>query len=257
MPSRRKRGSGRTLRKTYRSPGGPPLAPASPSPRTRSRLESSTPGGMVIVSCLLFLFTPLPSHEPQYFSTTEPVPPHVGQRTCCCILPRMVDTTCTVTPRPPHVLHVLTEAPGATPLPVHVPHVSRCVIRIFFSPPKRAVWKSISRSKRRSSPSVGPLRRRPAPPAPAWPPKKVSKMSPRSKSCMFGAPWPLTPASPNWSYRARRSLSDSTEYASLIAWNFSFASSVGLTSGCHCRADFLYAFLMSFSSAFLWTPRRL
>ena len=47
--------------------------------------------------------------------------------------------------------------------------------------------------------------------APAWPPKKVSKMSPRSKSCMFGAPpAPLTPASPNWSYRARRSLSDST-----------------------------------------------
>eukprot|EP00964_Phaeocystis_antarctica_P047709 scaffold27616_cov64-Phaeocystis_antarctica.AAC.7 len=24
-------------------------------------------------------------------------------------------------------------------------------------------------------------------------------------------------------------------------WNFSFASSLGLTSGCHCRADFLYA----------------
>ena len=82
-------------------------------------------------------------------------------------------------------------------------------------------------------------------------------------------------------------------------WNFSFASSLGLTSGCHCRADFLYAcipkggasagqagrgraselasgrgnaartchdagcvqvaltFLMSFSSAFLCTPRRL
>ena len=33
-----------------------------------------------MVSCLDFWLTPLPSHEPQYLSTTCPVPPHVGQR---------------------------------------------------------------------------------------------------------------------------------------------------------------------------------
>mmetsp|Transcript_4507 Transcript_4507/g.7468 ORF Transcript_4507/g.7468 Transcript_4507/m.7468 type:complete len:206 (-) Transcript_4507:428-1045(-) len=203
MPSRRKRGSPVTLRKTYRSPDGPPFGPESPSPRTRSRLPSSTPGGIVIVICLLFFCTPFPSHVPQYFSTTVPVPPQVGQRACCCMRPRMVLTVCVTTPRPPHVLHVFTDAPGATPEPVHVPHVSRCVMRIFLLPPNSAVEKSISRSKRRSSPWVGPARRRGPPPGPpAAPPKKDSKMSPRSKSCIPGPPPPapcLTPAMPNWS----------------------------------------------------------
>merc|ERR1719502_443290 len=68
-----------------------------------------------MVSCLDFLFVPFPSHVPQYFSTTVPVPPQVGQRTCCCMRPRMVFMLCTTTPRPPQVLHVLTEEPGATP----------------------------------------------------------------------------------------------------------------------------------------------
>mmetsp|Transcript_24806 Transcript_24806/g.72706 ORF Transcript_24806/g.72706 Transcript_24806/m.72706 type:complete len:262 (+) Transcript_24806:621-1406(+) len=256
MPSLRKRGSAVTLRKTYRSPDGPPLGPASPSPRTRSRLPSSTPGGIVIVICLLFFCTPLPSHVPQYFSTTLPEPPHVGHRACCCILPRIVCTVCVITPRPPHCGHVVTDAPGATPLPVHVPQVSRCVMRIFFWPPKRAVLKSISRSNRRSSPCVGPLRR--APPPPCCPPKKDSKMSPRSKSCIPGpgppAPGPRTPATPNWSYRARMSGSESTWYASLICWNFSLAPSSWLTSGCHLRAACRYAFLISLSDACLPMP---
>merc|ERR1719238_714550 len=108
MPSRRKRGSGATERKTYRSPAGPPFGPASPSLRTRRRLPSSTPGGIVIVSCFDFLLVPLPSHEPQYFSTTVPVPPHVGQRPCCCMRPRIVLTVVTTTPRPPHVPQELT-----------------------------------------------------------------------------------------------------------------------------------------------------
>mmetsp|Transcript_34007 Transcript_34007/g.84756 ORF Transcript_34007/g.84756 Transcript_34007/m.84756 type:complete len:262 (+) Transcript_34007:766-1551(+) len=256
IPSRRKRGSAGTRRKTYKSPAGPPLGPASPSPRTRSLLPSSTPGGILILICLLRFCTPFPSHPPQYFSTTLPAPPQVGHRTCCCILPRMVFTTCVVTPLPPHVPQVLTEAPGATPLPVHVPHVSRCVIRIFFCPPKRAVEKSTSMSKRRSSPCVGPRRR--APP-PACPPKNDSKISPRSKSCIPGPgppppPAPRTPATPNWSYRARISGLESTWYASLIDWNFSFAPGSWFTSGCHLRAACRYAFLISFSDACRATP---
>ena len=75
----------------------------------------------------------------------------------------MVFTVCTTAPRPPQVPQVLTAEPGATPEPVHVSHVSRCVILIFFDPPNSAVLKSISRSKRRSSPCVGPERRRPPP----------------------------------------------------------------------------------------------
>ena len=44
VPSRRRPlGCGRTPMKTYRSPGSPPRRPALPSPRTRSRLPSSTP----------------------------------------------------------------------------------------------------------------------------------------------------------------------------------------------------------------------
>merc|ERR1740127_232967 len=81
-----------------------------------------------MVSCFDFLFVPLPSHVPQYLSTTVPVPPHVGQRACCCIRPRMVCIVCMTTPRPPHVVHVFTDDPGATPEPVQVPHVSRCVM---------------------------------------------------------------------------------------------------------------------------------
>ena len=74
---------------------------------------------------------------------------------------------------------------------------------------------------------------------------------------MFGAPpAPLTPASPNWSYRARMLSSESTAYASLIVWNFSFASSLGFTSGWYCRACLRYAFLISLSEADRWTPRR-
>merc|ERR1712070_1066558 len=120
----RNRGSGVTFKKTYKSPEGPPFGAASPSPRTRSLLPSWTPGGIVTVSCFERLTTPLPSQEPQYFSTTVPVPPHVGQRDCCCIRPRMVCTTCVTTPFPPHVWQVETDAPGATPLPAHVAHVS-------------------------------------------------------------------------------------------------------------------------------------
>merc|ERR1719238_1189403 len=44
-----------------------------------------------MVSCLDFWLTPLPSHEPQYLSTTCPVPPHVGQRACCCMAQDRVD----------------------------------------------------------------------------------------------------------------------------------------------------------------------
>eukprot|EP00967_Tisochrysis_lutea_P109481 scaffold170399_cov28-Tisochrysis_lutea.AAC.4 len=52
----------------------------------------------------------------------------------------MVLTVCVTAPRPPQVAHVVTDAPGATPEPPHVVHASSWVIRIFFSPPKRA-WR--------------------------------------------------------------------------------------------------------------------
>mmetsp|Transcript_4399 Transcript_4399/g.13561 ORF Transcript_4399/g.13561 Transcript_4399/m.13561 type:complete len:205 (+) Transcript_4399:1951-2565(+) len=202
MPSRRNCLSSCTVMKTYKSPGCPPLGAALPSARTRSLWPESMPFGMFTLSVLARCTTPRPSHEPQYASTCCPVPPHVGHTVCCCIRPRMVETTCVTTPVPPHVLHVLTLAPGLTPEPEHVVHVSRWLTRTERSPPKTAVLKSISRSKRRSSPCGGPRGRRPRPGPPPPPPKKLSKMSPRSKSTPGPPPPPpipplLTPASPN------------------------------------------------------------
>ena len=65
----RRRWRRRRRRGTHRSPVGPPLRPASPSPRTRSLLPSSTPHGTVTLTDLVFCTTPLPEHEPQYSST--------------------------------------------------------------------------------------------------------------------------------------------------------------------------------------------
>ena len=90
-------------------------------------------------------------------------------------------------------------------LTVHVSQVSKCEMRIFSSPPKTAVMKSISKSNLRSSPCWGPAWRRRPPPPPPCPPKKVSKMSPNGEKSPKSekpappppAPAPLTPASPN------------------------------------------------------------
>ncbi len=58
------------------------------------------------------------------------------------------------------------------------------------------------------------------------------------------------------SYRPFFSGSDNMLYASLMAWNFSFAlGSSGFLSGWHVIASFRYAFLMSVSDASLSRPR--
>mmetsp|Transcript_9827 Transcript_9827/g.19943 ORF Transcript_9827/g.19943 Transcript_9827/m.19943 type:complete len:215 (+) Transcript_9827:1002-1646(+) len=209
-PSRLKSLEGFTVKNTYRSPGGPPLGPASPSLRMRRRLPLSTPGGMVIMSCFAFWFRPRPEHDPQYSSMICPVPWHVGHAICCCSMPNGVRATCVTTPDPPQFPHVRGCVPGFMPEPSHVSQVSKCEIRIFSSPPKMACLKSISRSSLKSSPCCGPdcRRRPPGPPTPPWPPKKVSKISPNGlKSPKSENPGPapaapFTPASPNWSYIA-------------------------------------------------------
>mmetsp|Transcript_28654 Transcript_28654/g.42426 ORF Transcript_28654/g.42426 Transcript_28654/m.42426 type:complete len:213 (-) Transcript_28654:534-1172(-) len=205
----------------YKSPAGPPLGPASPSPLTRSLLPSSTPGGMVTLICFVFCVKPCPEQVPQYSSTFWPVPLQVAHVCCVWKLPRGVLVTCIVTPEPLHTGQVLTELPGLIPSPLQVSHVSKCRIRTFSSPPKMAVLKSISRSNRKSSPAMGPRVRPPRAPAPRGPapppPKKLSKMSPKSTSCPkppppngFPACWSLAadvpiPCSPKRSYLCRRS----------------------------------------------------
>jgi len=58
-----------------------------------------------------------------------------------------------------------------------------------------------------------------------------------------------------WSYSARCSLSESTEYASLISLKrFSAAVSPGLESGWNCRASLRYVFFRSASLTSLETP---
>mmetsp|Transcript_21291 Transcript_21291/g.53640 ORF Transcript_21291/g.53640 Transcript_21291/m.53640 type:complete len:232 (+) Transcript_21291:457-1152(+) len=222
----------------------------------RSLLPLSTPGGIVIMSCLDFCTRPRPAHVPQYSSTIWPVPEHVWQAPCCCIIPMGVRTTCVTTPDPPQVPQVRGLVPGFIPSPEQVPQVSRWEIWTFSSPPKMAFSKSISRSRRRSSPCIGPccLRR---PPAPPWPPKKVSKMSPNGEKSPKSwnpappppNPPPLTPASPNWSYIDFFWGSERTSYAFWISWNCLMASGALLTSGWSFLAFCLKAFLISSASA--------
>mmetsp|Transcript_3557 Transcript_3557/g.5380 ORF Transcript_3557/g.5380 Transcript_3557/m.5380 type:complete len:220 (+) Transcript_3557:383-1042(+) len=177
----------------YKSPEGPPLGPASPSPLTRNLFPFSTPGGIVTLICLVLETIPCPLQVPQYSSTFCPVPRHEGQVCWVWKLPKGVRVTCMVTPIPLQVPQVETLAPGLTPLPSQVSHFSKCLIRTFSSPPKMAVLKSMSKSNLKSSPATGPRVRAPClppwppglppPPPPIPPPKKESKISPKSTSC--------------------------------------------------------------------------
>src|SRR5256712_3583152 len=60
VSSRMKIGCSWTCTTTYRSPGGPPLSPDSPSPVSLSRVPVSTPGGTFTVSTLSVSTLPAP-----------------------------------------------------------------------------------------------------------------------------------------------------------------------------------------------------
>ena len=88
-PSRWKISCARMPTCTYRSPGGAPCGPASPSPASRMRVPSSTPAGIATCSVRSPCTVPLPWQTLQAFLITRPAPPQVGQvrstrkKPCC------------------------------------------------------------------------------------------------------------------------------------------------------------------------------
>ena len=67
---------------TYRSPEGPPLIPASPSPESLILSALSTPAGIFIAMVLLVLFLPEPEQILHGSFIVSPEPLHSGH-VCC------------------------------------------------------------------------------------------------------------------------------------------------------------------------------
>src|SRR6185503_13390924 len=140
-PSRWKNSCSSTRTTTYRSPGGPPALPASPSPLMRSWLPVSTPPGILIWSLRSTVTWPSPPQSLQGVATMRPVPWQRPQ-----VRATLKNPCWNVTwPRPPHDVHVLGEVPGAAPLPWQVAHGSARGIWMWVSVPKTASSKPRSR----------------------------------------------------------------------------------------------------------------
>src|SRR5690606_3347955 len=163
--SRRKNGWGRTVTKTYRSPGGPPRSPASPSPASRMRCPSSIPAGTFTRIRRVRRTTPAPRHSRQAVSTVWPSPRQRGQVWTLTSRPRGVCCTRRTSPVPPHSGQVRMGVPGSALFPWQWGQTSTRGTEISVSMPKAASSKSSSRSYRRSAPRTGPPG--PAPPAAA------------------------------------------------------------------------------------------
>src|SRR5699024_3165476 len=113
LPSRVNSSCGRTLICTYKSPGGPPCSPDSPSPLRRMRSPLSTPAGTLTDSVLLVCTRPWPRHFLHGSRTTLPSPRQSGQ---VCWMDRK--PCCRRTwPLPLQVGHSSTEEPGSAPEP--------------------------------------------------------------------------------------------------------------------------------------------
>src|SRR3954468_8923800 len=101
---------------TYRSPGGPPFTPDSPSPERRMRSPSSTPAGIFTESVLCFFTRPAPRQVAHGSLTILPLPWQVGQ--VCWIEKNPCDRR--TVPAPWHVSHCFGVVPGLAPEPWHV-----------------------------------------------------------------------------------------------------------------------------------------
>ena len=197
-PSRSTSGPSFTEMTTNRSPLSPPWRPALPSPRTRSRLSLSTPGGTRMEIFLLAFTRPSPPHA-THASFVCPAPLQLGQMAACWKVPMGVRTVLMTCPEPPQVEHARGLVPGFTPDPVHVAHLSIREMLISFSHPNTASRKSRRRSYRSSSPLARARPPRPPlpppiPPSnpPPPPPKNDSKMS----NGLLKSPMPAPPKPP-------------------------------------------------------------
>src|SRR3972149_11142301 len=145
----------------YRSPGGPPLSPISPSPEILSLEPESTPGGTFTVSSLVFLVLPVPRQSGHGSRMTEPAPLH-AEHVLAMLKKPCWNVTC---PLPPHVVQVVGTVPGRAPEPRHSSQLRVLGTSTFFSVPKAASSQLIPRSYLKSDPRSGAGRLAPPPPA--------------------------------------------------------------------------------------------
>src|SRR5271170_4031910 len=110
----------------YRSPGGPPRTPASPSPASRMRVPSSTPGGMFTDKVRSRVTRPDPAHEPHGLSIDWPRPWQFGQVRSIVKNPWAWRTL----PAPPHIGQVFGLVPALAPEPEQASQVTEVGMRI-------------------------------------------------------------------------------------------------------------------------------
>src|ERR1700730_6883220 len=97
----------------YRSPAGPPLAPASPSPLRRIRVPSSTPGGILTERLRSRVTRPEPPQDWHGLSIISPPPWQFGQVRSIAKKPCCARTL----PCPAQVGHTFGLAPALAPDP--------------------------------------------------------------------------------------------------------------------------------------------
>src|SRR3989339_2200987 len=93
-------------RTAYKSPGGAPFSPASPSPAILNLVSSSAPLGISISSFLTFLTTPVPSQAAHSFFINWPVPLHLEQVVVDWNIPKAVFLVFLSTPVPLQFAHL-------------------------------------------------------------------------------------------------------------------------------------------------------
>src|SRR5436190_17004694 len=152
---------------TYRSPGGPPLRPASPLPARRTREPSLTPAGMFTRYFLIVRCAPLPLQVGHGSSITVPAPLHSEHGCEIENRPSPRDSI----PRPWHFGQTCGEVPGLAPVPWQVGQVALVGTDSGICAPSIACSNEIETSASRSRPrSWRGWRGPPAVPPPAPPP---------------------------------------------------------------------------------------
>src|SRR2546421_4799609 len=141
VSSRMKIGCSWTCTTTYRSPGGPPRSPDSPSPVSLSRVPVSTPGGTLTLSALSVSTFPAPRQVVHGSVITLPVPWQWPQVREIWKNPCVIRSS----PAPWQVGQVLGPVPALAPEPWQVEHCLCRGILTLASLPNAASVKLTSR----------------------------------------------------------------------------------------------------------------
>src|SRR5438105_11936569 len=156
VSSRMKMGCSWTCTTTYRSPGGPPRSPGSPSPVSLRRVPVSTPGGTLTLSTLSVSTLPAPRQVAQGSVTTLPAPWQWEQVREIWKNPCVIRSS----PAPWQVGQVLGEVPGFAPEPWQVEHcLCRWILTLASLPTAASVQLTSSVSPQTLPRCLAPRRR--------------------------------------------------------------------------------------------------